>query len=159
MTFSEKILCLFESQWLNGVNDGLLRIYDWLRFVAVAGFVTVWITGDTLIKVWSCLPTLRSTAPKYTSSFRWTDENGVGRFLFHQNIVSRFIIFWHETFLLLQFVSKCFYAYCRECILGPWVVKSLPAGGSAEWIPYHLVRSKVSLAHPWNSPALWTSFL
>jgi len=39
--FSKKKLCLFESQWLNGVNDGLLRIYDWLRFVAVAGFVTV----------------------------------------------------------------------------------------------------------------------
>jgi hypothetical protein len=41
MTFLEKKLYLFESQWLNGVNDGLLRIYDWLRFVAVAGFVTV----------------------------------------------------------------------------------------------------------------------
>jgi hypothetical protein len=41
MTFLEKKLFLFESQWLNGVNDGLLWIYDWLRFVAVEGFVTV----------------------------------------------------------------------------------------------------------------------
>jgi hypothetical protein len=41
IAFPELKLCLFESQWLNGVNDGLLRIYDWLRFVAVAGFVTV----------------------------------------------------------------------------------------------------------------------
>jgi hypothetical protein len=37
----EKILCLFESGSLNGGNAGPLRIYDWLRLVAVAGFATV----------------------------------------------------------------------------------------------------------------------
>jgi hypothetical protein len=41
MTPLKKILCLFESGWLNGLNDGLMPIYDWLRFVAMAGFVTV----------------------------------------------------------------------------------------------------------------------
>jgi len=41
MTLLEKILRLFESGWLNGGIDGPLRIYDWLRFVALAGFPTV----------------------------------------------------------------------------------------------------------------------
>jgi len=41
MTPLEKILCLFESWWLNGGNGGLLQIYDWLRFVAVADLATV----------------------------------------------------------------------------------------------------------------------
>jgi hypothetical protein len=41
MTLLEKILCLFKSGWLNGGNGGPLWIYDWLLFVAVAGFATV----------------------------------------------------------------------------------------------------------------------
>jgi hypothetical protein len=41
MTPLDKILCLFESWWLSGGYDGTPWIYDWLRFVAVAGFVTV----------------------------------------------------------------------------------------------------------------------
>ena len=41
MTPLKKILCLFESGWVNGGNGGPLRIYDWLRFVVVAGFTTV----------------------------------------------------------------------------------------------------------------------
>jgi hypothetical protein len=38
MTPLKKKLCLFESGWLNGGNDGLPWFYDWMRFVAVAGF-------------------------------------------------------------------------------------------------------------------------
>ena len=41
MTPLKKILCLFESGWLNAGNGEPLRIYDWLRFVAVAGFASV----------------------------------------------------------------------------------------------------------------------